>query len=128
MDVLDAEKKDVPKDASMLPCKLCAIPHSEKEKGSSDEFPHADKFKGAFVFDDGEPNISEDEERPEQYEPTQWKKENREPWQLHNGLGPNLEAERSSNAPDPLPEVVNPQDHKWGALHGYFKEFAPEAF
>ena len=72
--------------------------------------------------------MPEDEERPEQYEPTQWKTENREPWQFHSGRGPNLEAEPSSNAPAPIPEVVNPQGHKWETFHEYFKEFAPEAF
>ena len=91
-------------------------------------FPRSEKFKTDVQFEDGEPNISEDEERPETYESRQWKKENREAWQLHSGLGPNLQAESTSNVQESLPEVVNPQDHKWETFHGYFKDFAPENF
>ena len=63
------------------------------------EFPHAQKFKTSFQFDDGEPNVSEDDDRPETYDSLQWREENREPWQLHSGLGPNLQAQASQGTP-----------------------------
>ena len=80
-------------------------------------FPHAEKLKSSFQFEDGEPNVSEDEDRPEAYDNVQWRKENREPWQLP-----------SAESSDTRPQVVNPTSHKWETSLSFFKEFAPEAF
>ena len=125
MDVLDADAKNAPKDAADVACKLCTTCDNLAQTRTTKRFPHSEKFETALRFEDGEPNISEDEERPETYESRQWKKENREAWQLHSGLGPNLQAESTSNVQESLPKVVNPQDHKWDTFHEYFKDCAP---
>ena len=129
IDTLQSDATNKPQDAADALCKKCLMPNTNQESDKTcAEFPHAQKFKTSFQFDDGEPNVSEDDDRPETYDSLQWRKENREPWQLHSGLGPNLQAQASQGTPEPLPQVVNPTGHEWKTFRTFFQEFAPEAF
>ena len=128
-DVLDETDAVAPVDAADLRCQLCELPDkTEVAEPSRARFPHADKLASNFEFEEEEPDGVEDTERPQPCCPTQWSKEHREAWQLHSGLGPNLHCETRANSPEPLPEVVNPPNHKWSTFHSHFKAFAPDVF
>ena len=128
-DVLDETDAVAPVDAADLRCQLCELPDkNEVTEPSRTKFPHADKLASNFEFGEDEPDDVEDTERPQPCCPTQWSKEHREPWQLHSGLGPNLHCETRENSPEPLPQVVNPPNHKWNTFHSHFKAFAPDVF
>ena len=81
-------------------------------------FPNAEMFQQHFVFDDEPEEESEarEEEAARQRSAAtapEWKPENREPWQLHSELGPNVGA-AGKEVPDfGMPELVNPRDHDW---------------
>ena len=74
-------------------------------------FPHADVYTQKFIFEPcGEPLQEEDPERVEERGTDyHWRKENREPWQLHSEEGPNIDAEgKGTSKPPLLEEIVNP--------------------
>ena len=129
IDVLTKEASEHPQDAADVVCKKCVA--QDTEKNSSDvnvPFPHAEKFKTELEFHDGEPDVNEEDDRPESYECQQWKNENREPWQLHSSLGPNLKARGTKEMAEPVPEVVNPPGHQWQTFHSFFRDSAPDTF
>lgn len=80
IDTLQSDATNKPHDAADALCKKCLMPNTNQENDKTcAEFLHAQKFKTSFQFDDGEPNVSEDDDRPETYDFLQWRKENREP-------------------------------------------------
>ena len=63
---------------------------------------------------DAEHGDDEEAAKPPAAQP-QWRQENREPWQLHSELGPNVDAEGGRAAGLLMPELVNPRDHDWSS-------------
>ena len=97
---------------------------SEAENATADEktgevtLPHRTDFQQEFVFSTLEENEEEvPGERPAAQRnetPWQWRPENREPWQLHSELGPNLEASQRTFK-EFAPELVNPEDYDYSS-------------
>ena len=65
-------------------------------------------------LDQGEPKQNNTNDEPEiQHDPDAWNPADREKWQLHSALGPNLNAEGFVYKKEPLHEHVNPVDYDY---------------
>ena len=79
------------------------------------QFPYSKEWKITWVLPpDAEPPGPEDPEREEEHgtDYHHWDKKNREAWQLHSMVGPNINAEGRSSERKPVPfeELVNPSN------------------
>ena len=91
------------------------VEQQNKTPDNSD-IPHADKYKQKFVFGengDEDDNAENEQEKEARKLAERWKPENRESWQRHSELGPNVNAESKTTRKESMPELVNLVDHDW---------------
>ena len=97
-----------------------------KKTPDNSDIPHADRYKQKFVFgenEDEDDNAENEQEKEARKLAERWKPENRESWQRHSELGPNVNAESKTTRKESMPELVNPVDHDW-CNSDLWKEFS----
>ena len=109
-----AHEEDAPEEDAVSVA--AEVRQEEVDAASEGVFPHGDQYQQHYVFDEvpGDAAHSEEEEaaRPATAQP-HWRQENREPWQLHSELGPNVGAEAGHASDFGMSELVNPHGHDW---------------
>ena len=124
LDFLSDDPTDVSKQHECPQVTQPVVPRKNPEEKC---FPHQKDKTLQFEFEDDEPGGEQKEQKPNDSN-AHWVDSNREPWQCHSGLGPNLNAHASNVPAEPRPNNVNPLDHQWTTCRDYFHLHEPDVF